>query len=201
MGRNANPDSHVQINLGEGLRCAGEDYVEVNHYASIKTYLAVTPTSTLDQQAIDNERLFRHRFGFSAPPLVRARVIELKNQYGLTDDEFRGLRHAGQISFKRDDVSFEPDRFLPMLGWFYILICNALFLSFFVAITFVSTSSGPQILAATLVLATWGFFVWCISKIHLHPWRLLRQVGIIGAGSPQKTEEVSWLSRLRTGRS
>jgi len=177
--------SNLQVNHGDHHRIAFRDYHEGSTPDTIQMYLATTPAAQIDAESIDNEFLFRHRFGFDANPFSRAKVIALKTQLQMTDEEFISLRKSGQISVKRTEVKISPDRSVPIVGWLYLSIISFYLLPSMLVIALCSAPFWQQYLGLITLGAIWLAAVWFISKTHIHPWRLLKQIGALqSAGTP-----------------
>jgi hypothetical protein len=178
--------ANLQVNHGDHHRIALGDYHESSTPDSIKMYLATTPAARIDEESIDNEFLFRHRFGFDVNRTGRAQVIALKTQYQMTDEEFISLRHSGLLSVKRTEIKISPDRWVPMVGWIYLGIISVYLLPSLLIIAVGSVPHWKQYLGMLIVWSVWLAAIWFICKTHLHPWRLLKQVGALQAtGNPR----------------
>lgn len=172
----------IQINLASGQRNAYRDYVEhheVHIPDSIQIYLAVTPSERLDQEVIDNERLFIYRFGFDAPPAAREQVIALKRQYGLTDREIRGLRFGGNLMVRRQEVKFSADPWIMWSGWIQLGIFSLLLIDCVFQVAFSSVPVWKQAFGSIILMATWFIIAFGLNKLYIAPWRLLRRVGAV----------------------
>lgn len=174
------PTSDVQLNLGDHSRISRRDYIEINAPDSIKMFMATTSSDELDERAIDNEYLFRYRFGFFANRTIRVHIIAIKNEHGLTDEEIRSLRHAGQLSIKRREAKLAPDHLLPAVGWIYAALLSLVCGICCLAILSSSTPGWKQGLGLAMVCSFWLTTIWFVSKVHISPWRLLKQVGVVG---------------------
>ena len=167
----------TQFNLGERSRVAGGDYYEIAIPESIKTFLATTPSDVLDRLTQDNEDLFNYRFGFRINRSGRAQVMEIKHRHDLTDQEIRDLRHSGILSLKRGNIKLSRSWFLPAIGWIY-----AVLFSIISAVCMWAVQSGPALnwrrnLALAIILTCWAACIWFVGKVHIAPWRLLKEVG------------------------
>jgi hypothetical protein len=171
--------ANLQVNHGDHHRIAFRDYHEGSTPDSIKMYLATTPAARIDAESIDNEFLFRHRFGFDANPSGRAMVIAVKTQFQMTDEEFISLRSSGLLSIKRTEVKISPDRWVPMVGWFYLSIISIYLLPSMLVIALGSAPMWKQYLGVITLGAIWLAAIWFVRKTHLNPWRLLKQVGAL----------------------
>lgn len=180
--------SDVQLNLGDFSRISGRDYIEINAPDSIKMFLATTPSAELDERAVDNEYLFQYRFGFFASRAVRANIIALKAEHELTDEEIRSLRHAGQLSIKRHEAKLAPDQLMPAIGWIYAALLSVVCTICCLAVGSSSAPSWKQGLGFLAVGGFWLGSVWFISKVHINPWRLLKQVGVVGRVRPASAQ-------------
>lgn len=165
----------TQFNLGERSRIAGRDYYEGRIPDSIKVYLATTASDRLDEEAIDNERLFYYRFGIDVHRTVREQVIALKRQYGLTDAECRWLRRSGQFSINREGAKIAPDRVVPAAAWFYAFILAFYFGSSLLLINFSGAASWKQSLGSLTLVGLWFGSMWAIDRLFWAPWRWVKK--------------------------
>lgn len=170
-------DGATQLNLGPRARIAGRDYYESRIPDSIRVYLATTPSDRLDEEAIDNERLFYYRFGMDLPPPTRKQVIAIKQKHGLTDAECRWLRRSGQLRVTRDGAALVPDRWVPAAGWFYSIIVMAFCGTGLLLIALSGAPAWKQALGSAVLTAFWLCAGWFINRMFLAPWRWLRMVG------------------------
>lgn len=169
--------SIAQVNLGKFSKNAGRDYYEGRIPDSIKVYLATTPAAKLDEDAIDNERLFYYRFRMDVPPAVRRSIIEIRNRFGFTDHECRWLRRSGQLRVTRTEAKLVPDRLMPLVGWFYMLLLIMICTVCTFAVLNARVEAWRQALAALAVTGMFGGALWCIDRVFLSPWRWLGHVG------------------------
>ena len=180
-----NGQGDIQLNLGHFSRHAGRDYHEHVTPDSIKMYLATTPSARLDAECMDNERLFKYRFGFDAQTDARKQYIELKHRLGATDDELLRIRRSGQMSIKRTDIKVAPDRMVPAVGWFFMTTYTLISLVCVWAISVSTVPSWRQALGLAAVGAMWLAQSWYVTTMHLGPWRLLKQLGVVAGGKSQ----------------
>lgn len=171
-------DSLAQFNLGERSRIAGRDYYESRIPDSIKVYLATTPSDRLDEEAVDNERLFYYRFGVDVPRPIRQQVIDIKRRYGLTDAECRWLRRSGQFQMRRNEAKLVRDRWVPAAAWFYALTLALVFSSMLLVIGISAAPPWKQALGMAVIAALWMGSLWVINRLFLAPWRWLRLIGL-----------------------
>jgi hypothetical protein len=168
----------TQFNLGEQSRIAGGDYYEISIPESIKTFLATTPSDVLDRLTQDNEDLFNYRFGFRVNRSGRGQVMEIKHRHDLTDQEIRDLHHSGILSLKRGDIKLTPSWTLPVIGWFYAVLFSVIGVVCMWAVQSGPTPNWQQDLALTIICACWAASIWFVGKVHIAPWRLVKEVGV-----------------------
>lgn len=171
-----NEPSFTQLNLGERSRVAGRDYYESRVPDSIKVYLATTPSDRLDEEAIDNERLFYYRFGVDVPRVAREQVVALKRQHGFTDAECRWLRRSGQFRITRVGAELVPDRLVPAAAWFYALTLAFFFGGTLLIINLSSAPSWKQSLGSAITLALWLGAMWIVNRLFWMPWRWMHSL-------------------------
>lgn len=177
MTESADPAGVSQLNLGPRARIAGRDYYENRVPDSIKVYLATTPADRLDEEAIDNERLFYYRFGMDLPRPAREQVVAIKHKYGLTDAECRWLRRSGQFLVTRDSAELVRDRWVPAAGWFYTAVVMAFCGPAMLLIALSGAPAWKQALGSAVLAAFWLGSLWFINRMFLAPWRWLRLIG------------------------
>lgn len=178
MRESADRTGVTQLNLGSKARIAGRDYYESRIPDSIKVYLATTPSERLDEEAIDNERLFYYRFAMDLPHPAREQVVAIKQRYDLTDAECRWLRRSGQLRLTRNSAELVRDRWVPAMGWFYALILMAFCGPSLVLIALSGAPAWKQALGSSVLAAFWLGALWLINRMFLAPWRWLRSAGV-----------------------
>lgn len=171
-------DGVTQFNLGSRARIAGRDYYESRIPDSIKVYLATTPADRLDEEAIDNERLFYYRFAMDLPRPAREQVVAIKCKYGLTDAECRWLRRSGQFRVTRDSAALVSDRWVPAAGWFYSVVVMTFCGTWLLLIALSGAPAWKQALGSAVLAAFWVGAGWFINRMFLAPWRWLRRAGV-----------------------
>lgn len=173
-----NTPTTTQLNSGEQSRVAGGDYYEIAVPESIKTFMATTPSNVLDDHTQDNEEFFNYRFGFRINRVGRAQVMEIKHQHDLTDQEIRDLRQSGILSLKRGDIKLSPSWLLPAAAWVYAVVFSAISIVCMLAVQSGPTPNWRQDLALVIISACWAGSIWFVGKVHIAPWRLLKEVGV-----------------------
>lgn len=156
---------------------AGGDYYEITAPESIGAFLATTPSDVLDPLTQDNEDLFNYRFGFRINRVGRAQVMEIKHRHDLTDQEVRALRQSGLLSLKRGNIKLSPNWLLPAIGWCYAAVFSAICVVCMLTVQSGPTPNWRQDLALIIISACWAISIWFVGKMHIAPWRLLKEVG------------------------
>ena len=178
MSANNQPEP-VQINFGTDQRNAARDYHEYFIPGSIKLVLATWSKEKLDETALDNSTMFRYRFGFEPPMVVRKQVLDIKNQYDLTDREVRWQRHSGQLIISRHEARLKPAWSLPIAGWFLSTILSFVCIGMVFMIAFSTAPAWEQALGEIIVSGVWFGFYWVINILHFAPWRAIKRSGVI----------------------
>lgn len=175
----------VQLNLATEQRNAGRDYHEYFVPGSIKLVLATWPKEKLDAQALDNEVMFRYRFGFEPGKTVRQQVLEIRKQYDFTDREIRWLRHSGQLFIAPHEAKLKPSRLMPLIGWSQATLLGLMCIGMVLQIKLSTAPAWKQGLAE-IAVAGLGFGVfWILNSLYLAPWRTLKRSGALSSTARQ----------------
>ncbi len=170
----------AQLNVALEQRAAGRDYHEYFIPGSIKLLLATSSKTKLDELAIDNERLFAYRFGFSATPSVRPQVVAFKNQYELLDDEIRWLKRASHLRVTRQELIVDTSRLMPLYGWFQIALVSLVFASAILQLAGADNAVPWQRELTQIALAAlWLGVAGGLVKMFVTPWRTLKKAGVL----------------------
>lgn len=160
------------LNQGNKNRIAGRDYHEKVQVISVTgLYLATESSTALDEKAIDNERLFKHRFGIDASLRARQQVIALKRAHGLTDSECRWLWRSRLLKITREGAKLVPDRLIPIAGWLYAITLSAFFCDCLWIINLSHEPSWKQSLGSAVALMLWLGAIWGLNRLFWEPWR------------------------------
>ena len=172
----------AQLNFALEQRAAGRDYHEYFIPGSIKLLLATASKTKLDELAMDNERLFKYRFGFNATSQVRPQLIAFQNKYDLLDDEIRWLKRAGHLRVTRRELVVDTSRLMPMYGWFQITLISLVFAA---AILQMAGAEHAPAWKRDLIQICLGLTWFCVGgllmKMFIAPWGTLKQTGIVVA--------------------
>ncbi|MDI1300950.1 MAG: hypothetical protein PSX71_03505 [bacterium] len=169
-----------QINFGQEQRIAAGDYNEINiTTSSLAVALALLPPDTVRELTLTKPDVFRHRFHFDAPRLARAALLELQDEYDLSDREIRRLRDGGQLKIDRESVSFTKDRLPPLIGWGQIHALSILSLVLVLQIAFSVAPAWKQMIGQIVMASIWVGGLWIIHGSFIAPWELLRKVGLV----------------------
>ena len=168
-----------QLNVALEQRNALRDYHEHQLSGSIKTILATWSREKLDRVALDNGRMFAHRFGFDATRPVRQIILDLQKQFDFSDREIRSLKRAGYLRIERNNVRIEASRAWHIVSW-----CQLAFLLLIGFTTFlcVETSHALPLKRFVAEMVITGGLTGCVYLFHrffLEPWRTLTRSGAI----------------------
>jgi len=171
----------VQLNLASDQRNAARDYHEYSMSGSIEVALATLPKAKLDKIALDNSRMFRHRFGFEPPEIVRKQVLDIKNKFDYNDRDIRLLRQASQLDVGPHEAKLKPNRFFYWCGCLQTGLFSLMCLAWMLQIKFSTAPAWKQGLGELFVSALFFSTFWILNKLYLAPWRLLKRSGALSA--------------------
>ncbi len=172
-----------QLNVALEQRNALRDYHEHQFSGSIKTILATWPRDKLDRVALDNGRMFAHRFGFEATRPVRQMILDLQKRFDFSDREIRSLKRAGYLRIERDNVRIEASRAWHIVSWFQLAFLLLLGFTIFLCVETSHLLPLKRFVAEMVIL---GGLTGCVYLFHLfflEPWRVLtrsRAIEIVG---------------------
>lgn len=174
----------TQLNIALKQRCAGRNYHEYFVPGSIKLLLATTSKGKLDELAIDNEHLFKYRFGFKATPAVSHQVIAFKNKYNLFDDEIRYLKRVGYLKVTRQELTINTSLTMPICGWLQIIGISFIFLPMVIQIAGLErVIELKRSLIQVSLLALWLGLTSILFKTFVMSWHILKNSGEINLTS------------------
>jgi hypothetical protein len=171
----------VQLNLAHNQRSAARDYHEYFVPGSIKLVLATWTKEKLDEQSINSEYMFRHRFGFHAGSVVRQQVVEIRKKYDFTDREIRWLRHSGQLSIAPSEAKLKPSWVMPMIGWTQITFFGLMSVALLLQILLSTSPKWQQGLGEIIVFITAFCVLWVLNEFYIAPWRTLKRSGALSS--------------------
>lgn len=169
----------TQLNYALEQRNAARDYHEYFVPGSIKLLLTMRSQEQLNRMALDNSRLFRYRFGFEPPKVVRQQVLDIQKKYDLTDPEVRWLRHAGQLQISRTRAKLVPSRLMPATGWLQLAMLSLVCIALVFQIAFSTAPAWKQALGQLVVSILWFGGAWGLNSLFLAPWQTLKRSGAI----------------------
>lgn len=169
----------VQLNLAPIQRNAGRDFNEYFVPGSVKLFLATSYKDELDALALDNSVLFRHRFGFEPSTKVRKQVLDIKNQYDLTDREIRSIHRAGHLVVAKQEARIKPDRMMPLAGWIQLVPVILLYLSVGIQIAFSTAPTWKQGLGEAALIGIGLGVLWLLNAFYIAPWYTLKRSGLV----------------------
>lgn len=131
-----------------------------------------------DRDAIDDEYVFIHRFGFDWPERDRVALIAFKHRLDLTDREIRLLRWTGNLRRKNGVVTLASTRWAAIFGRCLAVIA---FLEFTV-IMLLQMVTVHHALSALQTLKLYGatafvlVLVWLVHLGYIKPWIIEQRV-------------------------
>lgn len=166
--------------LGAENRRAERDYFEeVNHWGGFESWELLASQKKLDDYAVQNEKLFHRRFGFSLPREQRQDVIDVKQFHDLTDIEVMSLRKSRMLSVcKGKPTCLYADRPSFVVGVVYVLMCAALLAFFMVSVVNGSIPVSQQMLVLAILLSMATLVFYGGWQMSFQPLKILQQRGI-----------------------
>ena len=171
----------VQLNLASDQRNAARDYHEYSMSGSIEVALATLPKAKLDKIALDNSRMFWHRFGFEPPKIVRKQVLDIQDTYDYNDRDIRSLRFASQLDVGPLEAKLKPNRFFYWYGCLQTGLFSLMSLVWMLQVKLSTAPAWKQGLGELFFAALYFGVFWILNKLYLAPWRLLKRSGALSA--------------------
>lgn len=125
-----------------------------------------------DRATVEREDLFLRRFGFDWPHRYREALIRLKHERELSDREIRLLFRAGCLKRSADDIRFEADRWVAVMGWMLIACLSPTIVLY---ASMVSTHVPTTLSSGLASIGVAGFLlilVWMGYTFYIKPWRI-----------------------------
>ena len=179
----ADDTTFKQENQGEEQRVAGRDYHEtlIHQCTNIKMYLISKTEKKLDQESIDGEDIFIHRFGKDFNPRIRQKIIDIKQQHLLTSREVKNLLATGGMSVNRktEEVKLSKDRYTFYFGW--ILIAFVIVRCALNILIVALSSHSPMWRQAVAQFGIGGVCmasIWFANWLYIAPYHILRRINV-----------------------
>ena len=172
-----------QENQGEEQRVAGRDYHEtlIHQCTNIKMYLISKTENKLDQESIDGEDIFIHRFGKDFNPRIRQKIIDIKQQHLFTSREVKNLLATSGISVNKttEVVKLSKDRYIFYYGWLLIAVAIAhCALNLFTVALFSHSPVWRQAVAQFGIGGVCMACIWFANWLYIKPYRVLQRVSV-----------------------
>ncbi len=178
-----------QFNLGSHIRNAARDYLEIHKASTARQLVETSVMDELDSLSLENEAVFRHRFGFEARRAVRQDVLTIKHQYDFTDRELGLLHQSGPLAIYAQSAAIKPSPWTKWAGYYQLAVMAVLVL---LAVLQIVASSAPdwrQALGLLTVAATLGPLSYFLYRMYILPDRILRRAGINSAADVKPLPE------------
>lgn len=167
---------------GDNNRNAGNDYIELN-LTIINIKVEVTNiTVCADEKNLrdfEEEAEFIERFKFDATADQRRQVLQLKQQFGLTDLNIRLLKRSGALSVVKDKPVKLHSDWIGYFACIILLVLCAFVLCLSSSLIFIRGNNLPlQILIVSALSVIYWFFCRDLYRISIKPANILRGYGI-----------------------
>jgi len=172
-------DKIIQVNFANEQRNAARDFCEVHTQSNLKYVMAVWPQARLDEQAIENCRFFKARFGFEATKEARSDVIAFQQKFGFFDSQIAMLKRSSFIRVDMNGMRIDKSVLVPVLGWMQIAMLSSVIL---ILASMVAYSNSPEWKQAVgyMILGVVSFMtlMWVLKSCVL-PRGLLKEYGVL----------------------
>lgn len=185
----AGPDIE-QFNLGSHIRNAARDYFEMK-VSSARQWIETSVMDELDVMSLENEIVFRARFGFEARRSVRQDVLTIKHQYDFTDRELGILHQSGLLAIYAQSAAIKPSAWTTWAGYYQLAVMAILGLLAVLQIVLSPAPDWRQALGLLTVAATLGPLSYFLYRTYILPGRILRRAGITCAADVKPLTETA----------
>lgn len=165
---------------GENHRIAGNDYTENNYiqYPDIEQWLLWASMDEQDKCCLNNENLFKRRFGFGAPKQQRRHAIAIKNKFDLTDLEVSQLKQSRLLTLaKGKPTSLCADKYVFWSSVAEIFMYTLVFGGLALLMNFKVHEPLPRFAGVFLFLGIYFLLLFMQHKTAIQPLRILRARG------------------------
>ncbi len=161
-----------QQNSGEHQRIAGRDYNESTVVTSLRLYVTTRSSEKLDAESLDNERLFRYRFGIDVGREARSDVLQIKAAGRYTDRQIRWLIRSGQLKSNQTGSKLRNRSLMMLIAGVFFSAVAALFFASIIAQIHYSKHASDLLRLAGIAIALWCWyastrFFW---NLFMGPW-------------------------------
>ncbi len=122
-----------------------------------------------DREALEDERAFRRRFGFTVNREQRRKTLELKRDMDLTDPEIRRLRWSGSLDLKSEPAKVRASNFVRGFGYaMIVLVCLQMLLGI-LAVVRADSLTVTSLVAITLIEAVLVCMLSAAYYVYVEP--------------------------------
>jgi hypothetical protein len=164
----------LQTNIGERNRVAGHNYYESITYSD--SVLDIGDEVIIDELALNSERFFRRRFGFSVPKSNRQQVLDLQKQMGASDHQIRWLRRGGYLQLQNEAIRLHANKLMPAFALAGIGLLSIVYLFLFLHAVPSEHISPFQAVGTQLLIATvWFSIIAWMYEGSVKPWPIVKR--------------------------
>ena len=164
----------LQTNIGERNRVAGHNYYESITYSD--SVLDIGDEVIIDELALNSERFFRRRFGFSVPKSNRQQVLDLQKQMGASDHQVRWLRRGGYLQLQNEAIRLHVHKWMPAFALAGIGLLSIVYLFLFLRAVPSEHISPFQAVGTQLLIATvWSSINAWMYEGSVKPWPIVKR--------------------------
>lgn len=174
----------TQVSLGAENRFAARDFHEHRWSFRRGNPLAWIPEAELDKKTLESEYLFRDRYGRSAAPGARAKLIAMQRAGKLTDADIRSLFRFGVLECDGDELRIRTSRYSLAAGYVLAVIAFTYGMSLLALLVFFGQPSLGRAVAIVAVAAGTSSIMWFARKGWIWPYHRLAFTRSTGANNP-----------------
>jgi hypothetical protein len=123
-----------------------------------------------DMLCLNSEKNFKARFGFVLGKRGRLAVLDLADQYDLTNNEVKSLNQIGAFSWNGTKLTVKLRKWVGVIGFIALIIPIIYTAMLIFAIVSVPHEDWQQKLALYAFLGVFSFFIGWVYRLLLYPF-------------------------------
>jgi hypothetical protein len=140
-----------------------------------ENFVPIIPEADRDRAAVEEEDVFRRRFGFAWPYPYRQALIDLKHKRGLSDREIWWLYHSGSLRRQENGVQFKASWIMAIVGCIAIAALMSQHALVALRIASIPALTWTQSFVAVLLMSGVLAVQSGVYRAFVEPWRIYRR--------------------------
>lgn len=132
-------------------------------------------TEQADREALEEERAFRRRFGFTVNRARRGKVLDLKQQADLTDREIRMLWWTSNLDLNGDQAKITASRIVQVWGYIQMVVLGLLMLIGILKAVEATDRTVLQLVALTTAESIMTIVLLGVDYLYVRPYQILKR--------------------------